>query len=293
MEGPTASRFRVDRPGSVDDFLARAGDFLATHEAENNLLLGICSNLRANPTMFEAAPRFAVVVAAVPGAPERVVAAALQTPPHQLVLSRLDELDAVDALADALAGDAVPGVLGARSAARHYAERWAARTGGSFERRMAERIFQLRAVRAVRSAPGRMRLAAPADQALIAGWLRAFAAEALAEAFEDAEVAAERWIVRRGRTMYLWQDGDRIVSMCGAGGATPTGIRIGPVYTAPEDRGRGYASNLVAQCSQAQLDAGCHFVFLFTDLANPTSNRIYRSIGYEPVADVERYVFRD
>jgi predicted GNAT family acetyltransferase len=64
-----------------------------------------------------------------------------------------------------------------------------------------------------------------------------------------------------------------------------------PVYTPPALRGRGYASALVAAVSQAQLDAGRRFCFLFTDLANPTSNRIYQDIGYEAVCDVDEYRF--
>jgi predicted GNAT family acetyltransferase len=90
--------------------------------------------------------------------------------------------------------------------------------------------------------------------------------------------------------MYLWDDGAP-VSMCGISGPTPHGIRIGPVYTPPPSRGRGYASNLVAAASQRALDAGRRSVFLLTDLANPTSNDIYESIGYERVRDVDQYLF--
>jgi hypothetical protein len=43
--------------------------------------------------------------------------------------------------------------------------------------------------------------------------------------------------------------------------------------------------------SQAELDAGRRFCFLFTDLANPTSNHVYMDIGYEPVRDVDGYAF--
>jgi len=287
-----APGMQVDRPAHVDAFLARAGAFLAEHEAENNLVFGICSNLKANPSLFTVAPRFAVAARNALGA-ERVVAAALQTPPHRLVLSHLDDLEAVDALADVLAGETLPGVFGAGPVARRFAERWTSRTGGSFERRMAERIFRLSAVRQPRATEGRMRLAESSDHALVVGWLRAFVDEALGETFEDAEDAARRWIARSGRTLYLWQVGDATVSLCGIGGATPTGIRVGPVYTPPGHRSNGYASNLVVQASQIQLDAGYRFLFLFTDLANPTSNKIYQAIGYESVSDVDQYVFRD
>ena len=101
---------------------------------------------------------------------------------------------------------------------------------------------------------------------------------------------ADRWLARRGRSLHLWEDGD-VVSLAGTGGRTPNGIRIGPVYTPPDARRRGYASALVAAISQEALDAGCRFCFLFTDLANPTANHIYQAIGYAPVRDVEAYAF--
>jgi hypothetical protein len=81
------------------------------------------------------------------------------------------------------------------------------------------------------------------------------------------------------------------VSVVGAGGETPNGIRIGPVYTPPEVRNRGYASALTAAASADQLARGRRFCFLFTDLANPTSNKIYQAIGYEPVCDMDQYRF--
>ena len=89
----------------------------------------------------------------------------------------------------------------------------------------------------------------------------------------------------------LWEDGGQTVSISGWGGPTPNGIRIGPVYTPPELRRRGYASALVAELTKRLLDGGRKFCFLFTDLANPTSNSIYQRVGYEPVSDADQWVF--
>ena len=122
-------------------------------------------------------------------------------------------------------------------------------------------------------------------------WLGAFLEEALDPADPDeVERLTDRWLEGHGRTLYLWQDGET-VSLCGVGGETPHGVRIGPVYTSLAARRRGYASSLVAEASQLQLDAGRRFCFLFTDLANPTSNHVYQTIGYEPVRDVDEYRF--
>jgi len=66
---------------------------------------------------------------------------------------------------------------------------------------------------------------------------------------------------------------------------------VGPVYTTPALRGRGYASALVGQMTGMLLSRGHRLCFLFTDLANPTSNGIYQRVGNEPVCDVDGYAF--
>jgi len=283
------TRFRVERPADVDAFIALAGDYLEAREAEHCLPLGIATNLRQGIQPLSEPPLFAVVLGRDD---DRVVAVALRTPPYNLVVSLAEDLEAVDALVDALAGEAPPGVSGPRDAAARFAERWAARAGRRASVRMAERIYRLTAVRAPRPAPGRMRPAERADRPLLLAWIEAFFQEALGESTKPDD-SVDRWLAGQGRTLFLWEDGDVRVSLCGVGSETPHGIRVGPVYTPPEHRSRGYASNLVAGVSQAQLDAGRQFVTLFTDLANPTSNKIYMDVGYEPVIDVDRIDFVD
>ena len=68
-------------------------------------------------------------------------------------------------------------------------------------------------------------------------------------------------------------------------------MRVGPVYTPPDGRRRGYAEAVTAAVTARALARGRRFCFLFTDLANPTSNGIYRRIGYRPVCDVDQWAF--
>lgn len=281
----------VRRHASVDAFLAAAGGFLEAREAEDNLLFGIASAIRATPEVFaEDPPQFASVA----DAGGRVVAATLRTPPHNQVLSSIDDLAAVDALVEALRDEPLPGVLGPSEAAARFAAGWTDATGQRARVQVAERIFRLeRLVPPDRPARGAWRIAEPRDRDLVARWLVEFTTEAMPEAppLEDPAGTADRWIARRGRVAYLWEDEGHVVSLVGAGGQTPHGIRIGPVYTPPPLRGRGYASSLTAAASADQLGQGHHFCFLFTDLANPTSNKIYQAIGYDPVCDVDQYQF--
>src|SRR5262245_15995999 len=264
-----------------------AGEFLGAREAEHNLIFGICSNLEADTTQFEGPPYLATVLHG-----DRVVGAAIRTPPWRLVLSVMDHPGAAHRLVDDLAGETLPGCVGPSMAAEHFAEGWTRATSTPATLSRHERAYRLRKLIPPRPAPGGMRAAEASDRDLLAAWVKAFHDEALEGGpVQDWDAAAVRWIGRVGRTAYLWVDDGRVVSLTGVGGMTPHGIRVGPVYTPPDLRRRGYASNLVAQSSQLQLDGGRDFVFLFTDLANPTANRIYQDIGYEPMIDIDEYDF--
>lgn len=291
----------ITRHANVDAFLTDAGAWLEAREAEHNLILGICSTIRDDPATYPR-PAYLAVVRTDDDAGERIAAAAIRTPPWPLILSEVDDPRALEVVApdvsDVLAGERLTGVVGPPAMSRAFAERWVAAHGGSWELGLDERIFQLEQVIPPRPAVGAMRRAAPADRKLVSQWVIDFAREALPR--NDQERLAESvdtWTEMTGRTIYLWEAPDeqgqpRPVSLTGVSGATPHGIRIGPVYTPPAFRGRGYASVLVAQVSQAQLDAGRRFCFLYTDLANPTSNKIYQEIGYRPVTDALRIDFR-
>jgi predicted GNAT family acetyltransferase len=279
---------RVERFETAQAFLDAAGDFLVEREAEHNLLFGICANLRADPGFPTAPPYLAAVSDG-----GRVVAAAVMTPPWNIVLSCAEDPDAFAALAADLdaAGVSVPGTTSAVDPAQRFARLWCGSHGLTSRLAMAERIYRLERVIAPVGVPGKARVATEADRELLVAWVDAFIAEALEpRSPEEASVLVDRSFRSGSRTWYVWED-DGPVSVAAAGGPTPNGIRIGPVYTPPELRRRGYASAVTAHASQAELDKGRRFIFLFTNLSNPTSNKIYQEIGYEPVIDVDQLAF--
>lgn len=119
--------------------------------------------------------------------------------------------------------------------------------------------------------------------------MRAFEAEALRHRASDP-VLLDRVLDLRleGRDhagMWLWEVDRSPVAVAGYGSAGETGTRIGHVYTPPEHRRRGYASNLVAGLSRWALEHRARACYLYTDLANPTSNAIYTNVGYTVVAE--------
>jgi predicted GNAT family acetyltransferase len=280
----SGSGYLVERSDTAAAFLAAAGDFLGRQEAEHNLIFGICANLTADPGFPSAPPYLATV-----SRDDRVVLAAVMTPPWNLVLSWTDEPGALAAMASDLdaAGIAPPGTTAPVEIARTFASIWCNPRGLMGQVGLAERIYRLERVTPPRGVAGHARVATERDRDLLVEWVDAFLAEALERRSpEEATVLVDRSFRMGTRTWYLWEDGEP-VSVAASSGPTPNGIRIGPVYTPPERRKHGYASAVTAAASQAELDNGRRFIFLFTDLANPTSNKIYQQIGYSPVIDVE------
>lgn len=262
------------------EFLARAVPLLLADEARHNLILGIAGTLRDQPARYR---RFELWLVEEAGT---VVGAALRTWPYRLVLARPETAAALPALANAL--EDLPGVVGGVTEARAFAEAWTARTGAVARTDLESGVYALEHVVPPRRTAGARRPAGARDRELLLDWLRVFSVEALGEDTDEEELQRMIDIRMSGDPDYgfvLWEDDGRPVSVTGFGSPTPTGMRIGPVYTPPELRGRGYASALVAEVSQAHLDAGRRFCFLYTNLANPTSNKIYVEIGYERVCD--------
>jgi GNAT superfamily N-acetyltransferase len=281
----------VLRPGDAEAFLRLAGPLLERDEARNQLPLGIAGTLTTHPDAYDVVHFWVVRDVQEP------VAAAVRTEPFNLVLGDPSSEAALDRLLEAVLVDdpGIPGIVGNVPFVQPAAERLVAASGRTAERILSQGVYGLTAVRDVARAPGGARAATAEDRAQILAWVRAFATEALPdpdEAFERLERNLESRFGGEGGGFWLWEDRGEPVSLSGFSGPTPTGIRIGPVYTPPEHRQHGYATTLVADLSTWLLEQGHRACFLYTDLANPTSNRIYVEIGYERVCDAMEFSFR-
>jgi len=277
----------VEHLTGADAVLERIGDLLLADEARHNLALGILSTARAQPAVY---PELHGWVAR---AGSRVVAAAVRTPPHNLVLAQPVDERGLHALAGAIETE-LPGVVGGVPEVDAFAASFAERHSLEIRAAFDQRIYALHRLIPPDTVPGAMRLAGEADRPLVLDWCRAFAAQALGGDGDDSsrlERSVEARLVDEHGGFGLWHDAGGAVSLAGFGGPTPNGIRIGPVYTPPEHRNRGYGTAVTAAVSELLLEQGRRFCFLYTDLANPTSNAIYLRIGYEPVCDSRELAF--
>lgn len=287
--------FEVEFYDQPTDFLGRAEERLAAEPVVSTVVSTVAGRMATGSPIGATTPYswFAVVIDPT----GEVVGVGMRTapfPPYPPYLLAMPDAAAV-ALADALAdrGEEVAGANGALPATQVFAERLAERVGGKVAVSMHTRLFELGTLIDPAPARGHLRPAYDDEAPLALEWFRRFHIDAAEQAGNEGHAdraegttlddVSER--IRQGR-IWMWVDeGDAPRHLTGANPPAYGVARIGPVFTPKEHRGRGYASAAVAEVSRLLLAAGSR-VTLFTDQANPTSNRIYVALGFEPVVDM-------
>jgi len=283
----------ADPPGPTVELITSASAvpqearaWLAAHPVDANVVGSVLVALLAGEAHYDDCSW--AVVRDRSGA---VTGVAMHTLPHPPYVPAVGERSAV-ALAEAWAatGRPVDAVRGDVPAAAAFARRWCELTGATAVQVGDEGVHVLETLRPPSGVPGRLRppgRPSPAQARGVLTWIVDFLTEVLPgfpHGDTEESVAAR---LESGRLL-VWEDGGRPVSM--AGWRPPhAGVgRVGPVYTPPAHRGRGYAAAATAAATRAVLAAGARCM-LFTDLANPTSNRLYARLGYRRVGGAAQW----
>jgi predicted GNAT family acetyltransferase len=230
-----------------------------------------------------------------------VVSAAMRTAPFKPYPTYSLPMD--DAAARALAaalhgrGELLGGANGALPGSRVLAEATAELWAGKAAADKETRLWEATAVEVPPAPEGALRRATEEDAPLVLAWFEAFHMEADEQAGREPDPHSgehntiDNVLVRiREGVEWLWELPDGTVAhLTGAGLPSYRVSRIGPVYTPKEFRGRGIASYVVGELTRRGLEAG-NRMCLFTDRANPTSNKIYAGLGYTPVVDMAEHV---
>jgi predicted GNAT family acetyltransferase len=193
------------------------------------------------------------------------------------------------AMVDAIAATSevsLPGVNGEAATAAGFAGHWSERRKSAATPFQGNRLYELLEAGEATGIDGKLRQALSRDRGLMIHWTRAFQTE-IGEPNDDTEVRVDRGLA--AGQLWFWDDGEA-KSMAVARKPIEGVVRVSGVYTPAENRKCGYAAAWVYALSKHMRDAGFRCV-LYTDLANPTSNSIYRRIGYRAVAEVLRYRF--
>ncbi|HDR3648645.1 MULTISPECIES: GNAT family N-acetyltransferase [Bacillus cereus group] len=250
--------------------------FLEKNEQENNLILGVLQMIQQ--------PIFMGVVKQE----EEVAVVFLQTEEKKQIIVATSEVMEVDIkeLAKELTKvyPDIPGLIGNKKVVQRLAEEIAVLENKKTTVAMEQGIYELKQVKKKWNGDGVFREVSSDELPLIEQWIYQFCEDVnLPTTKEEARQTAHTLITNH-RLFGLEIDG-KLVSVAAKTRPTKNNITINFVYTPKEERKKGYASNCVAALSQRMLDEGYKTTTLYTDLANPTSNKIYQEIGYEQIAE--------
>ncbi|ROP37108.1 GNAT family N-acetyltransferase [Saccharothrix texasensis] len=268
----------------VDDFLARAGDFLRSRPALHTMPLTVTEKLRSGHADGTVLGRL------VQG--DEVRATFYRRPTRHLSVTALSPGQA-DALAAHLAGLGLPlsGVTAVRDTATAFADAWRRHTGAEPVDGPSVRLYRLGTLTPPEPVPeGRAHVADARDLAKVVRWCGEFAAAV----GESPPLDAGTWAASRyaDKRYTFWETPDGVTAaMAGATSMVAGMVRVDPVYTPVHLRGRGYAGAVTVEVSRAAPAAGATDVVLFADPGNAISNALYQRIGYVPIADFASFRF--
>ena len=281
---------------NIDEYSDNVLPFLLKHEAENNLLIGILNTLKQDFHTYSKEENPTFISVENEGGKLKLVS--IRTPPFNQLISYTDNLDTIDILVKELIKKQmdIPGVLGFKEGSLRFAQMWGERQDQDYFLETHERIYRLDNVNPETLGKNIFKLATADDKEIILKMGKEFLFEALPEgSTEPAHIKSSQRRMEQAlqnQMVYVLKVNGKIVSMVKRAHVTPNGQTVNAVYTPPNERRKGYATEVVARLSQKILSEGKKYCFLFTDLANPTSNKIYQTIGYRPVTDMDLYRFQ-
>lgn len=212
------------------------------------------------------------------------------TPPHPVNLIIIEETR-IDKIVPYLIKQLrlyeidIPGVISKKVWAKTFANEWAAVIGEKELLLMEQGLYRLDEVNEkVEMSSGSWRFAVEEDCTLIEKWYSLFEEDANLPKSEPQAVQERVSTFVKEREVFLWENEGKVVSMMKKARPTKNSVTVSLVFTPEEERKKGYARTLVMLGSK-ELLKHYDYCVLYTDMLNPTSNKIYQEIGYRKIAD--------
>lgn len=250
------------------DFIDLHLPALERDQVRHNLIIGLLSTARDRQDQ-----NFMLWTLGPPGA------CAIKTPGRAIVLGELNEPQC-HRLAEKTMRLDYPGVLGPDQSALLFKAR-AEELGVRFEGFIDQGISALTESPVYPDVPGRPRRVAADDADRFSDWIIKF----VKEASPHDPLPSEKLLRSRAGAgqHWFWTVDDEPVSLAGIVRQTRDAAAIASVYTPPPHRNQGFAGAVVSTVVEQVFAGGRKTACLYTNLANPISNRCYEKIGFRRV----------
>lgn len=259
----------------VSCFKEEVTPILERNEQENNLLLGVLQ-FTENPLFMAVAKQN-----------EKIALIFFQTEEQKMIVAKSEVSgETIQEIAKELTKvyPDIPGLIGEKRVVKQLAEEIAQLEQKKLSIRMNQGVYELKKVKKKWDALGVFRQINSSELPSIEKWVYQFCEDVQLPTTEEKAKQTANTLVSTNR-LFGWEVDGRLVSVAAITRPTKSNITVNFVYTPKDERKKGYASNCVAALSQHMLERGYKTTTLYTDLANPTSNKIYQEIGYELIME--------
>ncbi|WP_215191954.1 GNAT family N-acetyltransferase [Exiguobacterium sp. s7] len=267
------------RWNDLSGFEERVMPHLLEHEAENSLMIGVLDAIKQG--RYESYHQLTVE-------DDGDVLAILQvTPPHPLnyvLVTPEREDDVLRLLVPELLNGDIPftEVVSQADLAMNFYTLWYILTAREPKVFMEQGLYRLDHVNDIPLSEGSMRRATEDDETFLVKAYNAFEKETGLPVSSKADAKQKIATMLENQEVYVWEVDGKVVSCAKKSRETANGVNVSFVYTPKALRKRGYARSLVAELSRELLTSK-QYCTLYTDLSNPTSNKIYKEVGYQKI----------
>jgi uncharacterized protein len=268
--------------GSATELLDACRHVLMEHEITNGLMLGILEKNTSrqkdeNEIYWTISYHEEILVMVMSGL--YIILYATSTDPslYRVAILELIEKDIP-----------FPGIIGPKQIADTFRSVYEKTTGKTMKTKMKQRIYLSTSSTYDEMDDVSLVCATKKDIPVLLEWMEAFYLEVGEDVKPDLIEERLKDKLER-KTLYLLRHNDTPVSMVGKERPFKDIVTVSYVFTPKPFRCLGYATVSVGIFTKMLLES-YRIVTLYTDLANPTSNDIYRKIGYVPVTDSVVYL---
>lgn len=275
--------YKIEHFDDIDKIPFDVDSFLNQEPTINFEAISILEQLRENPNAFEG-----ILECVVVSNHENILAVTCRIQPYNLLISHTRDFGSIPSLVERYLELKIetPGIYGPLEEVKAFVKTWQNSTGANHKTQDEFFQYSLKSLKIQSENVGDISIAAKEHEELLSNWTTASIREILpntTETFEKGCVNSLVRLIEKRRVFILDIDGT-IVSMAAVSGRTKNMQAINDVYTPPEYRGLGHATELCIFLSDYILNDCKNLPILWVKATNEAAIHIYEKIGFEQVA---------
>ena len=260
--------------------------YLDQHPAINFETIGILEQLSENPKAFDG-----ILECIVASKARQIQVITCRIRPYNLLISHSLNSKSISSIVEYFQKSDVslPGIYGPAEEVKQFTKIWKDLSGEDFKSSDEFLQYSLKTMKMSAQFIGDISIATKKQEKLLKGWTEESVREIIPSSTDEFVKSCTKSFLKllENDKVFILEEEGLLVSMATISGQTKTMQAINDVYTPPEYRGKGYATELCIFLCDYILDYCKNTPILWVKTTNYAAIHIYEKIGFEQVAKME------